>query len=265
MTSRPILILATALALSPTIAGAQSTQSTTPAPAPSAASARGPDVLDPVALDALRGMGAYLKSLKAFELRSKATIETSLQDTDLQVHFGYEGTYRVQRPNAFFVQLTSDRAVREYIYDGKNFTVNVPRQGLYATVTAPPTIRQAVDRIYLDYGISLPLADLFYWADESSTDGIVSAVRVGYAKINGQEADQFAYRGADLDWQLWIARGKAPLPLRIVITSRAQEPRPSLSADLTWNTSPNFTARTFAFAPPANASAIKMATYSPEK
>src|SRR5688572_16513385 len=116
---RRILIGAAVLALSPAIASAQATQSAPPAPAQSVAAGTRPNVIDPVALNALRGMGAYLKSLKAFELRSKATIETSLQDTDLQVHFGYEGTYRVQRPNAFLVQLTSDRAVREYIYDGK--------------------------------------------------------------------------------------------------------------------------------------------------
>jgi len=224
-----------------------------------------PAVLDPVAIDALKGMGAYLKALKAFEIHSKATIETSMEDTDLQIHFGYEGTYRVQRPNGFFVQLKSDRSIREYTYDGKSFTVNVPRQNFYATVSAPPTICQAVDRMYLDYGISVPLADLFYWADTSETAGIVSAVRVGFAKINGQEADQFAYRGANLDWQIWIARGKAPLPLKIVITSRLQDPRPSLSAELTWNTSPSFSQSTFAFVPPAKASAIQMARYAAEK
>jgi len=218
--------------------------------------------LDPVAIEALKGMGNYLKSLQTFEVHSNATMEAALQDTDLLVHLGYEGTYRVQRPNAFYVQLKSDRTVREYFYDGKSLTVNVPRQNLYATAAAPSTIRQTVDKIYNDYGISLPLADLFYWSESPMTDGITSAVRVGFARINGQETDQFVYRGEDLDWQVWIARGSAPLPLKIVITDRSQTLRPSYSAELTWNTSPKFSARDFTFTPDPKATSIKLAALS---
>lgn len=235
----------------------------TPAAATSATPATGATAattLDPVALEALKGMGNYLKTLKTFEVHSNATMEASLQDTDLLVHLGYEGTYRVQRPNAFYIQLKSDRAVREYFYDGKSLTVNVPRQNVYATAAAPPTIRQTVDQIYKDYGISLPLADLFYWSESPMTDGITSAVRVGFAKINGQETDQFVYRGEDLDWQVWIARGPAPLPLKIVITDRSQSLRPSYSAELTWNTSPQLSARDFTFTPDPKATSIKLAS-----
>ncbi|WP_395335465.1 DUF2092 domain-containing protein [Novosphingobium sp. BL-8H] len=216
--------------------------------------------LDPVALQALTGMGNYLKTLKTFELHSTATMEAALQDTDLVVHLGYEGTYRVQRPNAFYIQLKSDRAIREYFYDGKTMTVNVPRQNFYATAPAPATIRQTVDKIYADYGISLPLADLFYWSESPMTDGITSAVRVGFARVNGQDTDQFIYRGPDLDWQVWIARGSAPLPLKIVITDRSDKLRPSYSAELTWNTSAKFSAKDFTFTPDPKSTAIKMAS-----
>lgn len=247
---------------SPAPASAQTPPAATAPSATTSDDGTGPtatSTLDPVALDALKGMGNYLKNLKTFEIHSKATMEASLENTDLLVHLGYEGTYRVQRPNAFYVELKSDRAVREYYYDGKSLTVNVPRQNYYAKAAAPPTIRQTVDKIYADYGISLPLADLFYWSESPMTDGITSAVRIGFARINGQETDQFAYRGPDLDWQVWIARGAAPLPLKIVITDRSQQLRPSYSAELTWNTAPKFSAQDFTFTPDPKSTAIKLA------
>ncbi|TCM20877.1 hypothetical protein EDF56_102540 [Novosphingobium sp. PhB165] len=259
-------VLTVALALSAVPANAQD-NATAAQDTPSAAPSSGNDtlVLDPVAMSALKGMGAYLASLQKFELHTKATVETTLQDTDLSVHLGYEGTYYVQRPTGFFVQMKSDRTIREYIYDGKTFTVNVPRQKFFSTVAAPPTIRKTIDKVYLDYGISLPLADLFYWADNPTTDGIRKAVRIGYANVNGQDCDQFAYRGDDLDWELWIARGKAPLPLRIVVTHRDTNPRGSYSADLTWNTSPSFDASRFRFTPPDGAKSISLAAATGEQ
>ncbi|GFE72493.1 DUF2092 domain-containing protein [Novosphingobium sp. TCA1] len=258
--ARAMASLAIALCLTgPSVPAWAQSAPTAPEPAAPKTAA---NTLDPVAVQALTGMGNYLKSLKTFEFHSKATAEAAFADTDLLVHLDYEATYKVMRPTAFYVEIKSDRAVREYFYDGKSLTVNVPRQNYYAKVAAPPTIRQTVDKIYLDYGIDLPLADIFYWSENPVTEGITSAVRVGFARVNGKEADQFAYRGDTLDWQIWIARGKAPLPLRIVITDRSDPVRPSYSADLDWNTAPSLTAKDFAFVPPKTASAIQLAALS---
>lgn len=216
--------------------------------------------VDPVAIQALRSMGNYLKTLNSFELRSKATIETNMENTDLKVSLGLENTYRVQRPNAFFIELRSDRQYRQFYYDGRKFTVNVPRQGFYAAVDAPPTIGDLIDAIYEDYGIALPLSDIFYWADAGTpTEDVRSAVRVGYAKIGGVDTDQFAYRGDELDFQLWIARGSRPLPMKIAIINREDPIHPSFTAELTWNTNTRFAPSTFAFKPPSGASSIQMA------
>lgn len=261
----PAAALALALCAQTANAAAPAAKPASAVPTPPAPQAGSTGTIDPVAIEALKGMGAYLNSLKAFELRGKAVAETGVGDMDLQVHIGYESLYKVQRPTGFYVELKSDRAVREYYYDGKSFTVNVPRQNFYSTVSAPPTIHDMVDKAYVDYGIALPLADLFYWAEQPTTDGITTAIRIGYAKINGQETDQFAFQGPDLDWQLWIARGKAALPLKIVITDRSDSMHPSYSAELTWNTSPTFKPSDFKFAPSAQATSIQMSKIAEEQ
>lgn len=240
---------------------------TTPSPAQTSAAAppTTPPAgkLDPVAIQALTGMGKYLMSLKNFELNTKATLERQIDESDMKLSFSYEGHYEVQRPNGFHIEMKSDRQVRDFFFDGKNFTINIPREKAYATVAMPGKIVDALDGIYDNYGISLPLADLFYWADAGApTDGLSTAMHVGYAKVNGQEADQFFYRGDDLDFQIWIARGAKPLPLRMAITTRSNPAKPSYVADLTWNTAPSFAASSFTFRPGAGTSAIDLATVS---
>jgi hypothetical protein len=216
--------------------------------------------VDPLAVQALVAMGNYLKTLKSFELHSKATIQTSMDETDLKVTLGLDNIYRVQRPNAFFIEIRSDRQFRQFFYNGKTFTVSVPRQGFYSVVDAPATIREVVDGIYDQYGISLPLSDIFTWADVGApTDGIRSAVRVGFAKIGGVDTDQFAFRGDTLDFQVWIARGSKPLPMKIAITDRSDPVHPSYEAELSWNTAAKFTPASFAFKPSSGASKIQMA------
>jgi hypothetical protein len=247
-----VLGLATAVAL----------QGATPAFAQAAEAAADAPPVDPVAIQALKGMASYLASLKTFEIHTQAEVETSLADTDLTVDLGVEGTYKVSRPDAFYVQFKSDRQVREYYYDGKagTFTVSVPRQDFFATVSAPSTINAVVDDIYDRYDIALPLADLFYWAREDApTDGITTAVRVGYAKLGNADTDQFLYQGPDLEWQIWIARGAKPLPLKIAIKSRNDPDRPSYTATLDWNTAASFAPATFAFRPGAKSTPIRLA------
>jgi hypothetical protein len=247
-----------ALALAATAA----LQGPAPAFAQAATDTAGTPPVDPVAIQALKGMASYLASLKTFEIHTRAEVETSLADTDLTVDLGVEGTYKVSRPDAFYVQLKSDRQVREYYFDGKagTFTVNVPRQDFFATVSAPSTINAVVDDIYDRYDITLPLADLFYWAREDApTDGITTAVRVGYAKVGKADADQFLYRGEDLEWQIWIARGAKPLPLKIAIKTLNDPDRPSYTATLDWNTAASFAPATFAFKPGPKATPIRLA------
>lgn len=234
-----------------------------PSPASPATTTASAPKLDPVAIQALRSMGAYLKTLQSFQIDAKATVETNVEDSDIKITIGMNNVYQVQRPDKFHVSLRSDRQVRDYYYNGKTFTVNVPRQNLYATVSAPPTIPEVVDDIYARYDVALPLSDLFVWASVGApVEGIRSALRIGYAKIGDTDTDQFAYRGDLIDFQVWIARGARPLPLKMVITSRDPGTRPSYSAELSWNTAAKFAPATFEFKPDAKAGKIELAKAS---
>ena len=73
------------------------------------------------------------------------------------------------------------------------------------------------------------------------------------------DCDHYAFRQADVDWQVWIERGKRALPCKIVITTTQDPAQPQYSAVLKWNVAPKFNKATFTFVPPKDAKQIQVA------
>jgi hypothetical protein len=170
----------------------------------------------------------------------------------------------VRRPDAFRIETSSDRRVRNFYYDGKTFTMYSPRMSVFAQVAAPPTIGEVVGKIQEEYDINLPLTDLFTWADSPAEHGkaITSGIYVGPAKIRDIECDQYAFRQPDVDWQIWIQRGDTPLPRKVVITTRDDPALPQYTVYLDWNLTPKFDNATFAFTPPKDTYEIEIVKVS---
>jgi hypothetical protein len=231
----------------------QSAAAPTPA-APAAASTETASadkaVVEPDAVDALRRMSTYLQTLNAFELTTNTSLD--LVNTHGQ-RLTLDGTtrYKFRRPNGFVVDLQTDYKNRRFYFDGKQITVYAPDFGYYASVPAPPTIREALDFMSAKYGIVLPLEDLFRWSDPANNraESLTSAFRVGTATLNGVDTDHYAFREGDKDWQVWIEQGARPIPRRLVIVDRTDPANPTYDARLTWNTSATPSSDQFVFKP----------------
>jgi hypothetical protein len=129
----------------------------------------------------------------------------------------------------------------------------------YATVPAPATTGQLVDKVYNEYGIEIPLVDLFKWGtDESAISKITSALDVGPSTVQGITCEHYAFRQEGLDWQIWMQLGDYPLPRRFVIRTFTDDARPVHSSNLVWNLAPSYNESTFAFDPPAGALRIPL-------
>jgi hypothetical protein len=219
--------------------------------------------VDPAAIAALERMGAYLRGLQSFEVRTSTTMDviTEVTDADEQkLQFAGTGLYRVRRPNAFFVEQRTDRRQRQYFYDGANLTVYSPRMHYYAQVAAPATIAETVTLLEERYDINLPLSDLFTWGTSAAdTANMVSAQRIGFARMGEDETDHYAFRQGELDWQIWIQRGDRPLPRKVVITTREMEGQPQFTSELTWTLNPRFEDAVFTFSPSSEARRIQIA------
>ncbi len=220
--------------------------------------------IDPAALKAGARMGGYLRSLSSFEVTSSAVLEEVVDEAGKKNTSPVSASYKVRRPDGFVIEMTAPKKVRRFIYDGRSFTVFAPKVGYFATVSAPATIDETVKFIYEQYGVILPLADLFYWGtDAQPTDQVTSAKRLGQEKIGEVDTDHYAYAGPGLSWEVWIQRGDAPLPRRMRIITVDDPARPTYTADLTWKTGVTFAPDTFTFKPATDAKPIAMARVEP--
>jgi hypothetical protein len=216
------------------------------------------NVRDTSAVNALERMGKYLRSLDAFQVHGDITTE-EVQENGQKIQYATAADLLANKPNKLFVEIKNERAPRLLYYDGSNFTMYAPRLNFYATVDAPPTVRELVDKLDDKFDIQMPLVDLFRWGTpEGDTKEITGALTVGDAVINGVTCTQYAFRQEGLDWQLWIQEGEFPLPLRVVLTTTTDDARPQHTSAYTWNLAPSFNDKAFAFEAPKEAKKITM-------
>jgi hypothetical protein len=222
------------------------------------ANSQGNSNIDPDAVEALNKMGAYLRSLKAFQVDSEVTNDDVLDDGEI-ITDNRTNTLLAVSPNLLRAELKSDEKDVFLFYDGKNFTVYGKLVNYYATVPAPATTGQLVDKVYSDYGIEIPLVDLFKWGtDDSAIRKITSAFDAGPSTVQGITCEHYAFRQEGLDWQIWIQLGEYPLPRKFVIRTLTDDARPQHSSNLVWNLAPSYNDAAFTFEPPAGALRIPL-------
>jgi hypothetical protein len=213
---------------------------------------------DPDAIKALEGMSNYLKTLKAIQVHVVTSRDEVLEDGQ-NVTFSGTVDMIAERPNRLRAEVINDKQHRMYFGDGKTFSVWARPVNYYARIPAPPTLRELADKLSDQYNLELPVADLFHWGDGKSTAGIVGAIAVGPAQVDGTTCEHYAFRQEGADWQVWIQRGDYPLPRKLVITTTTDPARPRFTSVITWNLAPSYNDAAFTFDPPKDAKRIMLA------
>lgn len=205
--------------------------------------------VEPDALFALKRMGEYLRSLDTFRVVADTT-QDEVADTGENIEFASRLDIEARLPDRMRLDVTSDRNQRQYFYDGKTVVIYAPAVGAYARFEAGATIRDALETAASQYGLELPLADLFTWgtADDDS-DLLVDAFSVGLTRIGGEDCEHFVFRQEGIDWQLWLRTGDQPLPCRMVITTTDEPSQPRYAATLDWSLGVDLPEDTFTFTP----------------
>lgn len=242
-------------------------QTTPPAPA---ASTPVPDtdlvapIVEPEARQALERMSTYLGTLKTFEIRTQTSLDI-VTETGQRVQIDGTAHYKVRKPDGFVIEVATDLKKRTFFYDGKTFTVFSPQHEFYSTVAAPPTTLKMLDHLWDEYGLALPLEDLFRWNELKSRrpDELTGAFLVGPATIDGVLTNQYAFRQGEVDWSVWIEQGERPLPRKLMIVDRSQAEQPAYVARLAWTLNPTFPADTFTYRAGPKAKSIRMSTLEP--
>ncbi len=217
-----------------------------------------PAGIDPQAEKLLRRMSDYLASRQQFTAKSESTLEVVLTSGQ-KLQYDSPATLMVSRPNKLRAHRKGDLANQEFFYDGKTLTLYNPRENLYATAAAPPTLDETLDFAREKLDIIAPAAELLYKnAAERMLKESSSGFVVGPSVVGGVKCTHLAFRGSEVDWQIWIEDGDKPLPRKFILTSKKVAGEPEFTVLIrSWDVAPKLTSSEFSFTPPKGAKKIE--------
>jgi hypothetical protein len=183
------------------------------------------------AMAVLKRMAEFLAKAKSFSVTIDAGFD-AVQESGQKIEFGETRKVVLRRPDRLRVDSTKrDGSKSGLVFDGKNITVFHLKENVYATAAKPGSVDQAVDFIVNDLDVRLPLAELLKSnLDKSLPQRVRSAAYVEQSSIGGVPSDHVAFRGDDVDLQLWVTRDKQAVLRRIVITYKHADGRPQFWA-----------------------------------
>ena len=226
-------------------------------PALSSAQEKKPSI-DPKADKLLQEMSAYIGGFQQFTIHVENLVDT-MHPGNQKLQLSRSVDMFVKRPDRFRANIDGDRVNQEFYYDGKSITLYGKDENIYASLDAPSTIDEAMDYAIESYGLTAPMVDLLYENSyEILLEGAQSASYVGLSKVFGVECHHLAFRGEEIDWQIWIENSKTPLPRKIVMTSKLVTGAPQFTAFLNnWDATTPVKDSIFSFKAPDKAEKIE--------
>ncbi|HXG80247.1 MAG TPA: DUF2092 domain-containing protein [Sphingomicrobium sp.] len=205
---------------------------------------------DPAAMAALDRMGAALRAQTNFTVHSGLTAEDVLASGQ-KIQYGGTLDIAARRPTKLRMVLKMGPSERQLYYDGASLTLYSPDKGAYATARAPATIGAALAAAEDEYGLYIPMTDLFLWGEDPSLAAkITSAISLPKEVIGGQVCEHYAMRQAAADWQIWIREGDNALPCKLVITTTTDPAMPQVTSVYHWQSEAVPDEAAFTFQPP---------------
>ena len=221
--------------------------------------------IDPAVIEALQKMSDYVSKLDSFQLDSTYSFDL-VAGNGQTVTIDGTGKYLAKRPDKLNVKIENDLFARDYIYDGKTLTVVAPEEKYFAGHPAKPTIQEMLDNASSELGIEIPLTDLFdLGTDKSAIKSITSAFHVGTGIVDGAEADHYALQGADRNWEIWIAKGDKPLPVKVAIVDPTEDTQPRYVSTVKWTVPATIDDAAFTFTPSSDHKGIAFAVGAPKQ
>ncbi len=217
------------------------------------------------ASDILTRMTDFISAAPAFSLVGDTGHEV-MQKNGHVLEFGSRLTLVIQRPSKGIGRFDSRNGDSSTtVLDGEAIWVYSAKGNIYDTTRQLGDIDSSLDFIAKQLGFPRQLRDFF---SKDLTASLGSAVKSGYyvgeSMISGVMCDHLALRSDKEDVQVWIERGDAPVPRRIVITYRELEGQPQFWAQISeWDFSPELSDTTFTFSPPQGARRVRLFTDMP--
>jgi hypothetical protein len=182
--------------------------------------------IDPTADRALHQMSDLLAEAKAFRVRSTATIEEHLESGQV-AQFPRSARILVRRPDCLYAEVLHGPKAFKFWHSGKELTILDVRKNLYTTIETPSRIDKMLDFLAEEQGVVFPLADLLFPNPyEVLTERVTSGTYLDRQAVGDNECHHLLFTQDNVDWQIWIDAGKAPVPRKVVITYKGDPDQP---------------------------------------
>lgn len=202
----------------------------------------------PEAIAMLKKSLNYLGNLKTFRVDAQNNLE-DLNENGMRVDFEISSSVVVQRPDKLFAERHGNEYNQIFYYNGQTLTQYNPSAKVYAQEKAPGTIEEMFHFARDTYGIGAPVSDLIYNNSyELLMYEVNYAVNLGSEMIGDVICQHLLFRKPGVDFQIWIADGKLPLPYKYVVTDTATPELLSFTCYMrNWDTSPKIPKDQFEF------------------
>ena len=208
-------------------------------------------------------MATFFGATKSFSLRQVST--TTVSDEAAKKFAGeMEHVVRVERPNRLAVVLTGDQpGSGTVISDGQSLVIHQKQKDAdrYESSPAPATLSQVVDNPHLRTMLGVGGADVVTKAllaeDPAAAllEGVQELSVAGPEEIDGSVCTHLVARSESGNWDLWVATGDEPVPVKFVPTigqlfvgGRNVDLSSTVIFDQ-WRFDPDFEPADFAFVP----------------
>jgi len=231
--------------------------------APAAAQDPVEPLIDPEAMVILQRAAQHMADAERFSVTIRDGYD-AVQANGQKIEFGDRRRVLVNRPNQLRVEVErSDGKQSTVVFDGRNLTAYDYANNVYARTAIAGDVDAAIKHFVRDLGMRLPLAMLLVRQFPIELERRVQQLdHVEETSLSAVPSVHLAARGADVDFQIWIAQGEKPLIQRVVLTYKLDEGAPQFWAEFSdWNFNPAVPASKFEFQPPADAKPIQFLTH----
>ena len=203
-------------------------------------------------------MSDYLSKQAKMSFDLDTSLEVVTHDQQ-KLSLTSSGSLTMVRPDKVRMVRHGGFADAELIFNGNTLSLFRRDQNIYSKIDIPGSVEHLVEELRDKYQRPLPAADLL---SASVYDAMMPDVKdvkdLGTGFIRGIECDHIAFRTEEVDWQLWIARGDRPYPVRLIVTSKKVAGSPQYQVDvLNFKTGGQAATADFNFVPPPDAKLVQ--------
>ena len=206
----------------------------------------------------MKAMTDYMAAQKNLAFRYDAGMDVITKDGE-KLQIDYSGRVALARPDRIAATRSGGFANMETFFDGKTLTILGKNKNIYLQLPISGSVDELVDVLQKKYNRPLPAADLLLTnAYSELMADVTEAKDLGSGVIGGNECDHLAFRGKEVDWQIWISQSDRRVPCKYVITSKQVAGFPTYAISFgEWQTG-SAADGTFVFKAPAGAKQITL-------